>query len=158
MARINQDEFEYVMIHASILEKESLLVDAIADCDRIIFQNANGAWFSLPKEAFQVSGQGLAPDFGDLSVIDHGLTLKLGGYESSAQAMFADCRIKMFTNSRWRNNMNINWWRAAVFAMGWWGGAFTSSWIFNQPWTAGMVAFNVIGSLISAIVLAKIFN
>jgi len=37
----------------------------------------------ISLDVFQPSGNGIAPDFSDFSIIDHGLTLKFGEYEAS---------------------------------------------------------------------------
>jgi hypothetical protein len=41
----------------------------------------------VPFSFFEKSGNGIEPDFTDISIIDHGHTVKLGQYEASAGAI-----------------------------------------------------------------------
>src|SRR5207249_5517482 len=43
---------------------------------------------TVPQSVFQPSGDGTAPDFSDFEVIDFGHAIRLGPYESSADAIF----------------------------------------------------------------------
>lgn len=43
--------------------------------------------FTIPFDAFEATKTGILPDFDNISIIDHGQTLKLGNYEVATDAI-----------------------------------------------------------------------
>lgn len=46
---------------------------------------------SVPFSIFEPTANGIAPDFTDIEIIDHGQTIRLGEYEACFDAVLEDC-------------------------------------------------------------------
>ncbi len=48
---------------------------------------ADGLKKTVPFNRFKTSGDGIEPNYADVSIIDHGFTLKLGEYEADSDSL-----------------------------------------------------------------------
>lgn len=73
----------------SAADKDKLCVHCRVDFDhrRLSLMLASGRPVDVPFEELGPSGNGLAPDFTDVYITDHGLTLCLGEYEAAVDAI-----------------------------------------------------------------------
>lgn len=57
------------------------------DQHEVVLWTGNLVRFVVPFFEFEPSGDGIAPDFEDFSVIDYGNTLKFGDYEAAVDSL-----------------------------------------------------------------------
>ncbi len=69
--------------------RQDLAVGVLVNSERqaIVLIRGNFARIVVPWSWFRPTPAGLAPDFGDVEVIDHGLTIRLGRFEAAVEAI-----------------------------------------------------------------------
>lgn len=86
-----KNELAYVLSARQDLDK--MFVGGEVDFSRrmLILLRGDGRWVEAPFSSFKPSGTS-EPNFSDFEIIDHGLTIRLGTYESSSEAILATAR------------------------------------------------------------------
>jgi hypothetical protein len=73
-------------------QRRGMIVAAFIDLvlDEMVVYNGNEEEFIVPLSFFEPSGDGTAPDFKAIEIIDYGHTVKLGEYEAASRAILYD--------------------------------------------------------------------